>query len=89
MAPVEPRGCGTGLYVYHAHHSCKRLHARFAKACPWSERSRWLDQAADVDTSDDLLAPADEGLLKAHPVSTLVNAPGNDTPECIEPFTAE
>jgi putative SOS response-associated peptidase YedK len=32
-----------------------------------------------------LLAPYPSELMEAYPVSTLVNAPANDRPECAEP----
>ena len=66
----------------------KRLHERMPVIISPEERDRWLDPAAKPDQLADLLAPGPEGVLDAHPVSTLVNAPGNDTPECIQPFEA-
>ena len=48
---------------------------------------RRLDPSAkDVPALTKLLKPAPEGFLTAVPVSTLVNSPKNDTPECIEPI---
>lgn len=34
------------------------------------------------------LKPVPDGLLRTHPVSTLVNAPGNDLPECLTRSTS-
>ena len=64
------------------------LHERMPVIVAPDDRARWLDPAAETDELAELLRPADEEALKAHPVSTLVNAPGNDTPECVAPFAA-
>lgn len=64
------------------------LHERMPVIIAPEEREQWLDPGAKPDDLVPLLDPAPEGLLAAHPVSTLVNAPGNDLPECIEPFGA-
>ncbi|RMF93861.1 MAG: SOS response-associated peptidase [Planctomycetota bacterium] len=45
----------------------------------------WLDPEADTATLQTLLRPADDDLLEAYPVSTLVNRPIHDSPRCIEP----
>lgn len=45
----------------------------------------WLDPATDMDAIAPMLAPAPDGVLKAHPVSSRVNSPSNDDPGLIEP----
>ena len=48
---------------------------------------RRLDPSAkDVAALTELLKPAPEDFLRAVPVSTLVNSPKNDAPECIAPI---
>jgi putative SOS response-associated peptidase YedK len=64
------------------------LHERMPVLIAPEKREQWLDPKAKPDDLVPLLDPAPEGVLTAHPVSTLVNAPANDTPECIEPFAA-
>ena len=66
----------------------QRLHDRIPVIVPSEERDRWLDSAAKPDQVADLLSPAPAGVLHAHAVSTLVNVPGNEPPECIQPFQA-
>ena len=44
----------------------------------------WLDPAERTDLQD-LLVPYSAQAMIAHPVSTLVNNPGNDTPDCLKP----
>ena len=46
----------------------------------------WLDPKAKGDQVTALLAPYPSEMMEAYPVSTLVNSPVNDRPECAEPF---
>jgi putative SOS response-associated peptidase YedK len=48
--------------------------------------AEWLDAQSEVQELTDLLKPADEKLLIATPVSTLVNSPKNEDPKCVEPI---
>ena len=44
----------------------------------------WLDtKMQDTRELSGMFAPFDAGLMRAHPVSTLVNNPRNDDPECL------
>lgn len=50
----------------------------------------WLDcEKVDAKTAAALIAPAREGLLEVHPVSTAVNRTANDSPALIEPATEQ
>jgi putative SOS response-associated peptidase YedK len=43
----------------------------------------WLDPGfRDLDTLTGMLRPFDQSMMKCYPVSTLVNAPANEGPEC-------
>ena len=47
----------------------------------------WLDTSlGDLSILRALLRPLPEGRLSAYPVSTLVNKPQNDQPECLDPL---
>lgn len=62
------------------------IHNRMPVILPPEAYDTWLapgDQPASVLMP--LLKPYDPALMTAHPVSTFVNNPRNDTPECIEP----
>jgi putative SOS response-associated peptidase YedK len=63
-----------------------RLHNRMPVILPPDTYARWLEpaprQPADLQG---LLAPYPAEAMSAHPVSTLVNSPANDRPECIAP----
>jgi putative SOS response-associated peptidase YedK len=49
--------------------------------------SLWLDpEVQQPDLLRPLLRPYPAQEMEAHPVSRLVNSPGNDTPQCIEPL---
>jgi putative SOS response-associated peptidase YedK len=45
----------------------------------------WLDPSTDLPSLSDLLRSAEIPSLSAHPVSSLVNSPGNDLPACVVP----
>jgi len=47
----------------------------------------WLDPGVqDVDRPQPLLRPYASELMTAYPVSTRVNNPANDVPDCVEPL---
>ncbi|MBU2611375.1 MAG: SOS response-associated peptidase [Chloroflexi bacterium] len=62
------------------------LHNRMPVILPPETYARWLEpaprQPADLQG---LLAPYPTEAMSAYPVSTLVNSPANDRPECIAP----
>ncbi|MGH7477304.1 MAG: SOS response-associated peptidase [Longimicrobiales bacterium] len=62
------------------------LHDRMPAILGRDERERWLHRDTPVGELLDLLRPF-AGRLQAHPVSTLINSPDNDGPECAEPDT--
>ena len=47
----------------------------------------WLDPGfKDFDTLTAMLKPFNPALMKCYPVSTLVNSPANESPECAAEF---
>ena len=66
-----------------ANEAIQHLHHRMPAIVPAADRRAWLDTATPVPDALSLLKPY-EGELEAYPVSTLVNSPANDVPECIE-----
>jgi putative SOS response-associated peptidase YedK len=51
---------------------------------------RWLDPAEqDPKNLSPLLVPYEEEDLTAYPISTWVNSPRNQGPQCIEPHVAD
>lgn len=61
------------------------IHARMPVILPAEAEDLWLDPAAGEDALRALLVPY-AGEMAAHPVSTLVNSPRNNLPECVLPF---
>ncbi|MBO8171756.1 MAG: SOS response-associated peptidase [Bacillaceae bacterium] len=56
---------------------------------PESEKI-WLDRSIeDPDLLRELLVPYDENRMEAYPVTTRVNSPRHDVPECIEPLVQD
>jgi putative SOS response-associated peptidase YedK len=49
----------------------------------------WLDPAIPSDSLSALFEPWDPEEMQAYPVSSRVNRPGNDGPECVEPVSEE
>jgi len=63
------------------------IHDRMPIILPASAYGLWLDpMVRDVETLQALLAPYPATEMIAFPVSTRVNSPANDTPECIAPM---
>jgi putative SOS response-associated peptidase YedK len=63
------------------------IHNRMPVILPRHSFARWLEQAEQsADKLNDLLAPYPAEEMTAYPVSTVVNNPRNDTPECIIPL---
>ena len=59
------------------------IHNRMPVILPAGPRDRWLDRNADTAALRDLLVPLPSAEMDAYPVSTFVNSPHNDGPECI------
>ena len=63
------------------------IHDRMPVILSGEAEEVWLDRAVeDSGALTQLLAPYDAEEMEAYAVSTLVNAPGNDSPECIVPL---
>lgn len=62
------------------------LHDRMPVIVPASDWDRWLDPTeANPEDLLDLLVPAPEGLLEAHPVSPRVNSVRHNDPDLLRP----
>lgn len=61
------------------------LHARMPVILPAEAEDLWLDPTAAGEALAALLVPY-AGEMAAHAVSTLVNSPRNDRPECVLPY---
>ncbi|MBW3623287.1 MAG: SOS response-associated peptidase [Armatimonadetes bacterium] len=65
------------------------IHDRMPVILPESARSFWMDPDADPDALKSLLRPYEGEELEAYTVSTRVNSPRYDGPECIQPAEEE
>lgn len=65
------------------------IHERMPVILPKDERLQWVDPTADRSSLRALLRSYEADDLRYHAVSTLVNSPANDLPECIEPIEAD
>jgi putative SOS response-associated peptidase YedK len=64
----------------------KQIHNRMPVILSDSNHDRWLEPDLKPEDAQALLAPYAGDNMEAYPVSTLVNSPKNDTPECIRPM---
>jgi len=63
------------------------IHDRMPVILPSDAYTVWLDPAMrDVDPVQALLTPYPAEKMMAYPVSTRVNSPANDLPECVAPL---
>ena len=61
----------------------KPVHNRMPVILPKDKEEDWLDISAPQDEIRALLTPYPPGEMEYYPVSTFVNSPKNDSPECI------
>ena len=62
------------------------VHDRMPVMLMPEDYDRWLDSDRAAEEARALLKPYDEALMRAYPVSRVVNSVKNDTPECVEPL---
>jgi putative SOS response-associated peptidase YedK len=68
----------------------KELHDRMPLILDESSYDLWLDRTVEEpEKLAALFKPCPDDWLTAYPVSTLVNSPKNDAPECVAPVQAE
>lgn len=65
------------------------IHDRMPVIMGPEDGRRWIDHDTGEDELQDLIGASISVELQAHEVSKLVNRPGNDVPECIEPVEVE
>lgn len=64
------------------------IHDRMPVFLPEEQHDQWLDPGfREVETLKEMLKPADDHLLKMHPVSRYVNSPRNDDAQCVAAAT--
>lgn len=69
-----------------ANEEIRPVHHRMPVILEGDKRDAWLDPSIeDSDLLSTLLGPLPDGSLQLTPVSTRVNSPRNDVPECLEP----
>ena len=61
------------------------IHDRMPVILPRDVEAEWLDPETDASDLTDLLLPYPGEAMHSYPVSTLVNSPANDSPDCIAP----
>lgn len=78
--------CTCAIVTTRPNHLMAELHDRMPVILQPSDYAQWLDPAPLLPASLlPLLRPFPAEEMTAYPVSTLVNNPANDRPECIQP----
>lgn len=68
----------------------KDVHDRMPAILPRAQYEVWLKTPADeAERLVDLLVPLDAGVMRGYAVSSLVNRPQNDSPECAQEAVSE
>ena len=88
------RDSGSELYSFtiittRANGLVRRIHNRMPVIYDAAIRRQWLDGLFGSRSMalDLVLQPLPSDRMKGHEVSTLVNSPENDSPQCIEPVS--
>jgi len=63
-----------------------KIHNRMPVILAVAARARWLDPSTAADELLGLLTPLPAAEMEAYEVSTWVNSPRHDTPECVRPL---
>jgi putative SOS response-associated peptidase YedK len=88
------RGEGHPIYTVtvlttSANQAMRCIHDRMPVILDRDRYASWLDpDIQDPKQLKAMLRPAPDDLLRAYPVSKIVNSPKNDIPECIEPIVS-
>lgn len=61
------------------------IHNRMPLALESEDAEVWLDTGAPRSALEKVIGPAGRGRFEAYPVSTYVNRPANEGPECVAP----
>jgi len=62
----------------------ERLHDRMPVILPQDQMSRWLEPSTSATELQAMTSPYPTEDMTAYPVSSLVNSPRNNSPECLE-----
>jgi putative SOS response-associated peptidase YedK len=84
--PVE----SCALIITDANELVRPIHDRMPVILPRNDYAKWLDpEVEDAGKLQELLVPFPAEEMKTYPVSTLVNKPQNNGPECLAPVKIE
>ena len=69
-----------------ANAALREIHDRMPVILEPQAQACWLDQGSSVDDLRELLESLPAQMFEMHPVSSMVNSPANDSPQCLEPI---
>jgi putative SOS response-associated peptidase YedK len=84
--PEGPKLLSCTIITTRPNELIESIHNRMPVILPETAYEQWLNPAEQSPQQlDGLLKPYPAAQMTAYPVSTLVNSPANDRPECISP----
>lgn len=83
-APIE----SCTILTCEANDALRTLHSRMPVILPPESWQAWLDPATDADGAKSLCRPWPAERTSAYEVSTRINSPRHDGPECMEPASS-
>jgi len=86
--PQTPAIDSFTIIVTEANALLKPIHDRMPVILHREDFDSWLDPETPLGDAKALLRPLEPEAMEAYPVSTRVNSPRNDDPECIAPLGA-
>jgi putative SOS response-associated peptidase YedK len=77
------------ILTVEANELVRDIHDRMPLIIPPEARMRWIDPSSPPEILRGLMMPCDPASLEAYPVSTVVNSPASDGPQCIAPLASD
>lgn len=72
------------ILTTHANEDMQPIHDRMPVILQPNQYDAWLSEDSSPQQRQQLMQPLQNGLLQKYRVSTVVNKPGNDIPECVQ-----
>ena len=72
------------ILTTHANEDMRSIHDRMPVILQPDQYDAWLSNDSSPEQRKQLMQPLQNGLLQRYRVSTVVNKPGNDVPECVQ-----
>lgn len=82
--PEEKEIVSYTIITTSANEAIKPIHDRMPVILRQEDEGVWLDPKTSLEQAERLLVPYPAAEIESHPVSTLVNSPSHDSPDCLK-----